>query len=203
ENKEEWTFEDLKEEGTVGYILKYRNAVSSLTYHIRPQVVLGPSHGVQFITRTDFLLICTAASFGGKALDDLTNVPQIAVYLDGFQYHASLENNRFLNDLEKRQGILANAQYLTWTLTWEDIEKFDSGFLGEKEFHKSEDFLCQTSKKEGFFETRKVILKKFGANDPIKVYEAKNSFERLLVLLKFPVKNHRVFNYAWGLSFAS
>ncbi|WP_228779872.1 DUF1998 domain-containing protein [Aquiflexum lacus] len=200
DNKEEWTFEDIKEEGLVSYILRYKNELSSLTYHIRPQVVLGPQYGIQFITRTDFLFVCTSASFNGKVLYELDMVPRIAVYLDGFQYHASEENNRFVNDLEKRKGIIENPQYLTWTLTWEDVEKFDSGFLGDNEIRKSEDFLFQLSKTDGFKETRNKMLGKFGANDPIKVYEARNNFERFLRLLKFPIKNHEGFRYTWGLN---
>lgn len=200
DQREEWTIEDINEDGLVSYILSFKNTLSALTYHIRPQVVLGPQHGIQYITRTDFLFVCTSASFRGKEMEDLDRVPRIAVYLDGFQYHASEENNRFLNDLEKRQGILVNPQYLTWTMTWEDVEKFDSGFLGDKEIQKSEDFLYQLSKKEGFKDTRKKLIEKFGVNDPIKIYEARNNFERFLGLLKFPIKNEAGFNYTWGLN---
>ncbi|MCH7396742.1 DEAD/DEAH box helicase [Belliella sp. DSM 107340] len=200
ENKEEWFFEDIKEDGSVSYILKYKSAFSSLTFHIRPQVVLGPQYGVRFITRTDFLIICTSASFNGNGFDDLERIPRIAIYLDGFQYHASAENNRFLNDLEKRQGIIENAQYLTWTLTWEDVERFDASFLGGEEIKKAEDFLFKLSKQEGYKETKKKILENFGSKDPIKVYDAKNNFERLLTLLKFPIKNEVSFHYAWSLN---
>jgi DEAD/DEAH box helicase domain-containing protein len=197
EKDEDWTFANIKEEGTVNYILNYKNSISELTYHIRPQVVLGPSQGIKFITRTDFLFVCTSAKFNGKAIEDISAVPRIAVYLDGFQFHASKENNRFLNDLEKRQGIISNPEYLTWTLTWEDLEKFDSRFLSEKD--KSEDFLFKLSKEEGFKDTRRKMLQTFGAKDPIKVYDAKNNFERFLSLLKFPIQNPS-FNFVWGLT---
>jgi len=202
-NQEEWTINDIKEDGVVNYILKFKNNLSELTYHIRPQVTLGPAYGVRFITRPDFLFVCTSASSQGKELEDLSMIPGIAVFLDGFQFHASQENNRFLNDLEKRQAILESHQYVTWTLTWEDVEKFDSGFLSEREIQKSEDFLFSISKTEGFRETRLKMLQKFGMNDPIKVYEARNNFERFLALLKFPIINHQVFKYSWGLSLAT
>lgn len=200
EKNEEWKFEDIKEDGTVSYILSFKNNLASLTYHIRPQVVLGPQNEIKYITRTDFLFICTSANFQGKAFDDLDMIPRIGVYLDGFQYHASEENNRFLTDLEKRQGIINNTQYLTWTLTWEDVERFDSGFLGGEENKKAEDFLFQLSKKDGYKETRSKILQKFGGHDPIRVFEARNNFERFLCLLKFPVKNQPSFSYTWSLN---
>lgn len=199
----EWQLEEIKEEGAVNYILKYKNGFSRLSYHIRPQVVLGPSHGVQFITRTDFLFVCTSAAFNGKEVEDLNSIPMIAVYLDGYQFHASDENNRFQNDLEKRQAILASNQYVSWTLTWDDVEKFDSGFLSEKDKQQAEDFLFQLSKADGYKDSKRTLTQSFGPKDPIKVYESKNNFERLLALLRFPLINHQVFHFSWGMSFAS
>ncbi|WP_236025571.1 DEAD/DEAH box helicase [Algoriphagus oliviformis] len=203
EQTPEWELQEIKEDGRVNYILKFKNSSSDLTYHIRPQVVLGPSHGIQFITRTDFLLVCTAASFNGKEFEDLESIPRIAVYLDGYQFHASEENNRFLNDLEKRQAILASNQYVSWTLTWDDVEKFDSGFIPDREKQLSEDFLFELSKADGFKGSKRIVTQKFGTQDPIKVYETKNNFERLLALLRFPIPNTNVFNFSWGLFFIS
>ncbi|MDN3688235.1 DEAD/DEAH box helicase [Cyclobacterium jeungdonense] len=199
EAHENWSIEDIKEDGIVNYTLRYNTPLSSLVYHIRPQVVLGPQDGIRYNTKPDFLFICTVARFQGKEIPDLEVVPRIAVYLDGYQYHASKENNRFANDLQKRKGILESSQYLTWTLTWDDIEKFDSGFLGDKEKQHSEDFLSQLSKTEDFRETRRKVLEMFGANDPIKVYESGNNFDRFLALLRFPIRNHAFFKYPWGL----
>jgi len=200
---QDWNFEEIKEDGQVNYILRFKNGFSGLIYHIRPQVMLGPSHGIQFTTRTDFLFVCTSADFNGKAVEDLNVIPRIAVYLDGYQFHASEENNRFLNDLEKRQAILASNQYVSWTLTWDDVEKFDSGFISEREKHQAEDFLFQLSKADGYKESKRILIQNFGAQDPVKVIECKNNFERLLALLRFPIKNHPAFNFTWGLSLAS
>lgn len=203
EQDQNWKLEEIKEDGIVNYLLYFKNNYSSFIYHIRPQVILGQSNGVQYTTRTDFLFICTSASFNGKIFEDLNAIPRIAIYLDGYQFHASEDNNRFLNDFEKRQAILKSDQYLTWTLTWDDVERFDSGFFPDKEKHLSEDFLSQLAKSSGFRESRNELIQKIGTKDPIKVFESKNNFERLLYLLMYPFPNQTGFNFTWGLNLVS
>jgi DEAD/DEAH box helicase domain-containing protein len=59
-------------------------------------------------------------------IDDLQRIPSIAVYLDGYQYHATKESNRFIGDIQKRISIVDTGRYLTWTLTWEDLNYFEA-----------------------------------------------------------------------------
>jgi len=54
----------------------------------------------------------------------------IAVYLDGFEYHASQTNNNIASDSQKRSAVRANGQ-LVWNLTWEDVKQFHTAVAAE------------------------------------------------------------------------
>ncbi|MEU0559369.1 DEAD/DEAH box helicase [Dactylosporangium sp. NPDC006015] len=47
--------------------------------------------------------------------------PEVAVYLDGFKYHASPEYNRLADDAEKRARLRAHGYYV-FAVTWNDVE---------------------------------------------------------------------------------
>ncbi|MFC6017535.1 DEAD/DEAH box helicase [Plantactinospora solaniradicis] len=47
--------------------------------------------------------------------------PEIAVYLDGFKYHASPEYNRLADDAEKRNRLRAHDFYV-FGITWDDVD---------------------------------------------------------------------------------
>jgi len=49
--------------------------------------------------------------------------PDIAVYLDGYQFHASAEINHIARDAAQRNGI-RQAGKLVWNLTWDDLRAF-------------------------------------------------------------------------------
>lgn len=55
---------------------------------------------------------------------------KIAVYLDGFQFHASPDHNSIAGDAQKRRGI-RTADHLVWSLTWDDVEHFHKAALSE------------------------------------------------------------------------
>jgi hypothetical protein len=63
-------------------------------------------------TRPDFLI--TRQDAAGA---------QIAVYLDGYQFHASPDNNRIADDAVKRRAVRASGRSV-WNLTWEDVDDF-------------------------------------------------------------------------------
>ena len=54
----------------------------------------------------------------------------IAVYLDGYQYHASTEVNNLAADADKRAGVRASGR-LVWNLTWPDVVAFHEAVLSE------------------------------------------------------------------------
>jgi ATP-dependent helicase YprA (DUF1998 family) len=59
-----------------------------------------------------------------------TPAPDIAIYLDGYQYHASATINNLADDAAKREGVRA-AGKLVWNLTWRDVDDFHKVTLGE------------------------------------------------------------------------
>jgi ATP-dependent helicase YprA (DUF1998 family) len=63
-------------------------------------------------TRPDFLL---------STADP--NIPRIAIYTDGYMFHASPEHNRVADDAAKRQALRA-VGVIPWAVTWEDIDAF-------------------------------------------------------------------------------
>ncbi|HTO00557.1 MAG TPA: DUF1998 domain-containing protein, partial [Microthrixaceae bacterium] len=56
--------------------------------------------------------------------------PKIAVYLDGFQYHASVAHNAIAADSRKRLGV-RRKDILVWNLTWTDVESFHTAMTAE------------------------------------------------------------------------
>lgn len=56
--------------------------------------------------------------------------PRIAVECDGYQFHATLENNGLASDTAKRQGVRASGD-LVWNLTWEDVKDFHDAATSE------------------------------------------------------------------------
>lgn len=123
-----WNFETTTENGVTVYKLKIKNDKTEFDYLIRPQIPLGESNGIKLNTRTDYLIICTEIRVDGKQISnkELSKIPSIAIYLDGFHYHASKENNRFMGDIEKRMGIIESGKFLQWTLTWDDLTRFEN-----------------------------------------------------------------------------
>jgi DEAD/DEAH box helicase domain-containing protein len=197
QNQENWTFSQSHDEGVVVYHLVYDRGETRFCYLIRPQVELGPAQGVEYHTRADFVILCPEATLNGEKLDLINThgIPRIAVYLDGYQYHASPENNRFANDLQKRMSINRSQQYTTWTLTWEDLDRFDEMFLEKNLQTHRTDFLSVKFQEEGFRDTKKKLLLN-AKNLGIPVHEARNSLERLLKFLEYPLRSE-AFSYDW------
>jgi len=72
-------------------------------------------------TRPDFLL---------KGPPD-PNFPVLAIYTDGFAFHASPERNRIADDAEKRDKLRHTSELssavIPWAVTWEDVNAFELG----------------------------------------------------------------------------
>ncbi len=123
-----WNFETKTEDGINLYSLQIKRANTELHYLIRPQISLGESNGVKYYTRCDHLIICTDVKINGESISDneLNQIPSIAIYLDGYQFHASKENNRFFSDIKKRIGIIESNTIKQWSLTWDDLTRFEN-----------------------------------------------------------------------------
>ncbi|UXN24516.1 DEAD/DEAH box helicase [Curtobacterium flaccumfaciens] len=74
------------------------------TWSLRPQQLVGG-------TRPDFVLEASGAP-----------VPPVAIYADGFAYHASPAHLRLADDVTKRQG-LRDLGYRVIALTWDDLRR--------------------------------------------------------------------------------
>ncbi|MCZ0945645.1 MAG: DEAD/DEAH box helicase [Gammaproteobacteria bacterium] len=79
------------------------------TYFMEPQADLGNAQGVALPSRPDFLIRPARTS---------TDCLPIAVFTDGFKHH----RDRADDDSAKRMALV-RAGYLTWSLTWQDIEE--------------------------------------------------------------------------------
>ena len=128
--KKDWSFEKVPDEDSYHYELVVQDdkTDTEIRYNIKPQFELTVAYGVKHTTIPDFQIMCTRARINGNEIEDLINIPWWSVYLDGYQYHACAPNMRFYSDWEKREGIKqAKPQRMfSWTLTWEDIQLFES-----------------------------------------------------------------------------
>jgi DEAD/DEAH box helicase domain-containing protein len=183
--------ENYIEDAIINYKLKVVNGDYSFYYVIRPQFELGPAEGVKYKTRSDFYISLTSIEKERIPLNDdlISSAKGIAVYLDGYTFHATKENCRFYNDLQKRNAIVESGDKITWSLSWSDIEKFDA-------IEKVNDPLSKQFKRD----TLSVDSTKY--NTTIDIYKripywskynsdfmlTKNSMERLCWLLANPLE---------------
>ena len=70
----------------------------------------------------------TAPDFLIKRMD--ATAPDVAIYLDGYQFHASADHNRIADDARKRAGVRASGR-LVWNLSWNDVERFHTAVTAD------------------------------------------------------------------------
>jgi len=177
---EGWQFDEFIEEGILSYRLLVVNENYKFSYIIRPQVSLGAAQGVRYHTVSDFYISCSGIQKDGLPIEDseiLESVKDVAIYLDGYTYHASKENQRFFTDIRRRMAIVESSDKTTWTLTWEDLELFDtenkdSLMLDRSRFHDTIQSLQRTPH--------------WHANKS-ELIESRNSLKRLLWRLAHPL----------------
>jgi DEAD/DEAH box helicase domain-containing protein len=180
-------FESFKESGVLQYRCYIRNGDYLFVYHIHPQYDLGTAAGVEIHTRADFFIrLISVEKSGVKSNDDtlLDQVKGIAVYLDGYTYHATKDNLRFFDDLAKRMSIVASGNKRTWTLTWDDMNRFESFQADEKQDVFAFD-RRRYEKTRMKFET----IPYWGKYSGDLLYTL-NSMERLIWFLKHPLAEH-------------
>ncbi len=203
-NSSGYRFEEFIENGIVIYKFKISSGNHAYYYVIRPQYELGPATGVKYNTRSDFFISLTGIEKDGEAVNDqdlITSVKPIAIYLDGYTYHATEENCRFFDDLKKRVAIAASNCLKSWTLTWTDVEKFDAiekeGDSHSKELKRDSLFLDKVKYRKTI-DTFKLILGNGLTREPL--LSCNNSFERLLWMLSNPLEDcDRKFNLMLAL----
>lgn len=170
------------EDGITKYYIEFKNDTNEILFEIKPQVLLGPADGVRYTTRADFMITCISYKLNGEEDDNIIySFKPIAVYLDGYQYHASEINNSFIKDLEKRKGIIESNKYYTWTLTWEDLDNFEDS--KNDELNGIIENLTQT--------INKVKRHPLNNNADISLLKCKNNLARLLWYLQNVDNNRR------------
>jgi DEAD/DEAH box helicase domain-containing protein len=172
-------FEEVLEDGLKRYRLTIKEINDSIAYEIRPQNLGYSLPGVRYTTRPDFVFKCISWTVNGevKSFEDVQQVKDIIVYLDGYQFHATSGNSRVLSDLKIRDAIAQSNRYNQWTFSWEDIIEHAS--------NKTEDALF---KKFNLEEINKIaakhpLLKTFD----VATIRKGNSFLRFGLLLRSPL----------------
>ena len=108
----EWKLDSQVVNGKQGWYLKAPGA----NYLVEPQVDLGAAPNVSRMSRADFVFYPERPAEG--------ELP-IAVFTDGYEYHADEEsgNLRVGSDLAQRMAIARSGRLHVWSLTWDDVEQ--------------------------------------------------------------------------------
>ena len=174
-------FRTEKNDGVVSYKLLIKKGDIDALYWIRPQIAIGPKDGIAYSTRTDFLISCGKYIKG--EVDAKEQIKNIAIYLDGYQYHASTEHNIFERDLRVRQSIAQHQQYISWTLTWKDLDYFEKEIGGDKSVSDELSTLFDTNFKLNYTK----LLSTIRVGDKINYSTASINVERLINQMIHPV----------------
>lgn len=118
-------FEQQNSRGTKKYKLKLAHKGDDVTYEVWPQNLGNTLQGVGFQTRPDFVLKCISIIRNGHewTIDEIDTIKPVAIYLDGYHYHATKDHPRFPSDLRIRNAISQSERYYHWTLTWTDFNE--------------------------------------------------------------------------------
>jgi DEAD/DEAH box helicase domain-containing protein len=99
---------------------QWRLRVQGREWTLLAQQLLDQGEGVRIPCRPDFVL---------RPGDGNPAAHPVAVFCDGFRYHAMPEAKeaRIHDDVMKRSAILQSGGWKVWNLTWRDVEEFDQG----------------------------------------------------------------------------
>lgn len=125
----DWVFKEEVDNGMRYYRLTITENNETRQWVVYPQRWLGTEDGVRYRTRPDFYMICTSwKKTQAEAAEGLSTdiIPNIAVYLDGYQYHGCNVDGhvRFYHDVEQRKALRESTakNIISWTLTWDDLD---------------------------------------------------------------------------------
>ena len=180
-----WQMEDFVENGALHHRLRLTSGEYVFDYIIRKQVPLGPAEGVKLNTRPDFYISASAVQKDGYPVAEpsvVESIRHMAVYLDGYTYHATAQHMRFFTDVERRAAINAAPDKTTWTLSWADLDKFDAD--EDKPVRQDTLWLDQSKFKSTFGQYQKFP---YWGTYRSELLDTKNSMERLLWVLAHPL----------------
>ncbi len=174
-------FEEIIENSHRKYILTLKDEDNIVRYEILPQNSGNYLQSVKYTTRPDFVFKCITWSLKGvsKSFDEVQEIKDIVVYLDGYQYHATQENQRVLGDLKIRDAIKSSEKYYLWIFSWDDIINRAFNKI-EDSFHEKLNFT-----EIGNIATRHPLLKQLDLTSIKKL----DSYSRFVTFLKHPISN--------------
>lgn len=178
---EGYLFKEQKENGIYVYFLTLPIKNGKITYKITPQLNLGEVHGVNEDTRTDFYIKCIQLERNGEIIEDMDELmafKEVAIYLDGYTYHASEKHMRFYKDLAIRDAINATPNIKSWSLSWSDVLIFEA----ENEENQIDELFVNKNRYNKSIKKLKRIPAATKLNAGL--LETKNSIERLLWYLQ-------------------
>ena len=173
--------EQVQDDGVMEYRLTLSDQRRGYVYRVRPQVSLGPADGLERTTRADFVISLAAVMEGDRSVWEAVHdeVKPFAIYLDGYTYHASSDNLRVADDFEIRHAIVQSGKMLTWTITWGDLDRFES-----RDVEKQKDVLAYSA---SYHSGKQAMQRWPGWQDLHKPFtKAHNSMDRLLLSLSHP-----------------
>ena len=178
---EGYLFIEQKENGIYVYFLTLPIKNGKITYKITPQLNLGEVHGVSEDTRTDFYIKCIQLERNGEIIEDVDELmafKEVAIYLDGYTYHASEKHMRFYKDLAIRDAINSTPNIKSWSLSWSDVLIFEA----ENEENQIDELFVNKNRYNKSIKKLKRIPAATKLNAGL--LETKNSIERLLWYLQ-------------------
>jgi len=172
-------FEEITENGIRKYRLTLKEVDDVLCYEIWPQNLGASLLGVKYTTRPDFVFKCVSWIVNGesKSFEQIQQIRDVVIYLDGYQFHATKENQRVLSDLKIRDAIRQSGRYYQWIFSWEDIINCAVN-KSEDNFFKKTNFPLINN-----ISTKHPVLKSFDLSSAKKI----NSYLRFCVFLKQPL----------------
>jgi DEAD/DEAH box helicase domain-containing protein len=182
-----YTFEEFKENGKNNYRLGLPIRDGKITYQIRPQFLLGQKDAVEKDTRTDFYIKCIQVERNGQIIEDVDELmafKEVAIYLDGYTYHASEKHMRFYNDLAIRNAINETPNIKSWSLSWTDVLTFEA----ENEENQIDELFVNKNRYTKSIKALKGLPAAFILTAGL--WETKNSIERLLWYLQNSNSSH-------------
>ncbi|MGB0931259.1 MAG: DUF1998 domain-containing protein [Chitinophagales bacterium] len=176
EQERAWSFRPVVKNEVVHYEIGLTHHGLDYLYEVIPQFKLDNSKGVAYYTIADFLIQCIGVKKDGIGdYEAMQAVRPIAIYLDGYRYHASSQHPIFPKDVLKRQAILESGKYLSWTLTWDDLKRFEENLSDDFEKRKNRNLESQIRARHPVFPKK-----------DSGILKAENNLKRLLALLSFP-----------------
>lgn len=149
-----------------------------IRYEVIPQGTLE-DYRLSHTTRPDYLFRFVDVINNSIALNPVEKsvFKDVALYIDGYEFHASKEHNRFIEDIAKREMICKHKDIHQWTLTYRDIQLFKQ--------EKSDEVFPDRGTYGHSIQKMDKIRERFGNSTQIKtsICKPKNSIERLLWFL--------------------